>query len=63
LQRVARDIVQDEEQMIESHHLMQPVGQVMAQRTQVTVSDNGFGNREQGAVLLTLNSDLLPTSA
>jgi hypothetical protein len=38
--------------VIEAHHLLEPAGQVVKQRLQVPVRDDGFRNREQCMVLL-----------
>jgi hypothetical protein len=50
--RVARRVVQGTCQVIETHHQMQPVGQVMEERAQIPVRDDRFRNRQQGSVLL-----------
>jgi hypothetical protein len=49
---VARCFVQGQAEIIESHHEMEPAGQLMEQRGQIAVRDNRFRNGEQGAVPL-----------
>ena len=50
--RVARRVVQDAGQVIEAHHLMEPVCQLMEQCAQVPVRDDRCRDRQQGWVLL-----------
>ena len=44
--------MQDQGQEIELHDLTEPAGQVMEQRGQIPVGDDGFRDREQSEVLL-----------
>jgi hypothetical protein len=50
--RVVRGIVQDQGQIIESHDLMKSAGQVMEQRVQIPMGDDGFRDGEKCLVLL-----------
>ena len=49
---VGRRLVQDQGEVIEAHHLMEPAGQLVEQRGQIAVRDDRFRDRQQGPVLL-----------
>ena len=42
--------MQDQGEIIELHHLMEPAGQLMEQRRQIAVRDDRFRNGQQGSV-------------
>ena len=47
---VGRRLVQDQGEVIEAHHLMEPAGQLVEQRGQIAVRDDRFRNGQQGPV-------------
>jgi hypothetical protein len=50
---VCRCLVQDQGEGIESHHLLEPAGQLVEQRGQVAVRGDCFRHGEQRSVLIT----------
>ena len=54
--RIARDVVQNQGQIIESDDVMESAGQVMEQRMQIPMGDDGFRDREKSEVLLAVRS-------
>ena len=55
---LARRLVQDQGEVIEAHHLMEPAGQLVEQRGQIAVRDDRLRNGQQGPVLVAGGSRL-----
>ena len=55
---VGRCLVQDQGEVIEAHHLMEPAGQLVEQRGQIAVRDDRLRNGQQGPVWLASGSCL-----
>src|SRR5262249_50594998 len=49
--RVGGGVVQDQDQVVEVHHLLKPARQVAEQRSQIPVGDDRFRNRQKRSVL------------
>ena len=55
---VGRRLVQDQGEGIESHHLMEPAGQLVEQRGQIAVRCDRLRNGQKGQVRLVTDSCL-----